>query len=636
MSTLPITRLIFFRHGVAYVERRGSAEGHATLAVREGEMSDVLKSLTLEADSASGAPITSVSYETPEDPDVLAARRGVPDLFQSPLRALLHRLRGSVVQLETCSGQSIRGTLIGLEVRAHGEGQERERVVVHDGGRLHVIDVADVRELQPQDDDLAGELDALLAHVRGQDRGQARSLRLELRERADVRAGYVIPASPWRVVYRLHLDPGEDTGTLSAFALLHNPTDEAIDGAEVVLTTGEPQSFSLELHRPTQITRAVVQETQRGGRAPARYERAKPAMPMRAMAMPAPAPMAASMGAVAKDASMEAFGGGDSADGADTEQRGELFEYRLTTPLTLGRGRSALLPLVSRHLKMQRERLYRPDRGPHPDLVVRFDNDTGVVLEEGAAVLYEGHEYSGEAMLPLTGKGSTTRLAYGSDQAIRCSTNQSQREVMIGLTLSEGSFVEQRRRERHIELEVISERDDEVTVLFEVQAWPGYVPLPDSPAPHEETPNTRRYRCTVGPRASAKICVKDAHIYATHIDADDLGPRVLEWARSSPLEGSHGVWQAKLLQLVHARTALQDQRDAKREERERLSERRSEIAEELSSIGNDTPEEMRVRKRIATTLEQLFTRSDELDVTLEQLEAELTAATDAIAAHVRS
>lgn len=633
--TLPIRRIVFYRHGVAYIEREGHAEGQIPLEVREGDMSDVLKSLALVG------PVRSVSFETPEEPDTLAARRGMAGLFDSPLRALFKRLRGSHVILDLNSGPiddpPKAGILIGLEVRVDAAGRESERVVLHSEQRLIVVDVADVRAVRGADAELDQELRALLEHVRGQDRGEARKLVLDLEAPGMVRCGYVVPAAPWRVAYRVTL--GErDEGQLAAYALLHNPTDEAIDGARAILTTGEPQSFSLELHRPTSIRRAVVQETQRGGRAPVMYARdmaPKGGAPAPAARRASMAPQA-SFGGGGYDGALEAESlGGLMSDQAEVGERGELFEYSLTEPLTLARGRSALVPLVTRAVRMQKERVYRADRGRHPDLVVSFDNDTGVVLEEGATVLYEANDYAGEAMLPLTGKGSRVRLAYGTDQAISCQVHETRKEVMVGLSLVQGDFVEQRRHERHVTLTVASERDDDVEVLFELTKVHGFLPMPGSLEPREETLDARRYACKVAQRSAQTLLLQESAVFAVRVDADVISPRILEWAKSFPLEGTHGIWQAKLLELVHARAALTTRLQVEYTRMQQITEKRQLLASELASIGHQTPEELRVRTKLATALEDLYERSRAYDESLESLRAELAAATLAMADHVR-
>ena len=50
------------------------------------------------------------------------------------------------------------------------------------------------------------------------------------------------------------------------------------------------------------------------------------------------------------------------------------------------------------------ERIWRDGSGPNPDIVLSFDNTSGVVLEEGP-VVYDDDSYAGESMMPYTTRG---------------------------------------------------------------------------------------------------------------------------------------------------------------------------------------------------------------------------------------
>ena len=60
MSVAPkLRRLVLFKHGVAYVERGGPADGPFELRVRSSEVNDVLKSLTAVVLAGDANPIAS-------------------------------------------------------------------------------------------------------------------------------------------------------------------------------------------------------------------------------------------------------------------------------------------------------------------------------------------------------------------------------------------------------------------------------------------------------------------------------------------------------------------------------------------------------------------------------------------------
>ena len=87
-----VTRLVMYKHGVAYLERSGPADGDFDLSFRRSDMNDVLKSLAV-AVARGTAIVGAVAFETPSDPDALLAER---NLLLAPGRTLTELLdRGS-------------------------------------------------------------------------------------------------------------------------------------------------------------------------------------------------------------------------------------------------------------------------------------------------------------------------------------------------------------------------------------------------------------------------------------------------------------------------------------------------------------------------------------------------------------
>jgi hypothetical protein len=63
-----------------------------------------------------------------------------------------------------------------------------------------------------------------------------------------------------------------------AWAIVHNPVDRDLTDVQLVLTTGQPVSFVIDLYVPRHVTRTVVQEEVRAGqrRARSRWPRGRP------------------------------------------------------------------------------------------------------------------------------------------------------------------------------------------------------------------------------------------------------------------------------------------------------------------------------------------------------------------------
>lgn len=111
-KTFPITKVVLFKHGVAYIEREGTVtdDQEIKLFFKSTEMNDVLKSLT--AIDLDGGIISSISY---------AANRSVNDLLQDvainlpeeasdSLTGLLEQLKGTRVRIHLQEKQTVEGT----------------------------------------------------------------------------------------------------------------------------------------------------------------------------------------------------------------------------------------------------------------------------------------------------------------------------------------------------------------------------------------------------------------------------------------------------------------------------------------------------------------------------------------------
>src|SRR5947199_7174355 len=115
MSTLPLTRIVLYKHGVGHFEREGSIEDDATLSLtfKQSEVSDVLKSLTvLDLD---GGHIASVSYDSTKPLEQLLAEVALAIPDQGSLVGLIPQLKGARVALHTGVAEPAEGSLLGVD-----------------------------------------------------------------------------------------------------------------------------------------------------------------------------------------------------------------------------------------------------------------------------------------------------------------------------------------------------------------------------------------------------------------------------------------------------------------------------------------------------------------------------------------
>src|SRR5262245_40235913 len=141
MTALPMTRVVLYKHGVGYFERAGMVEGDATLALtfKQGEVSDVLKSLTvLDLD---GGHVASVSYDSTKPLEQLLAEVALSIPDQESVVGLLPQIKGARVALHTGVDEPVQGAILGVDTteRQTGDG------VVHVVLVSVLTDAGDVR-----------------------------------------------------------------------------------------------------------------------------------------------------------------------------------------------------------------------------------------------------------------------------------------------------------------------------------------------------------------------------------------------------------------------------------------------------------------------------------------------------------
>jgi len=641
-------RLVMFRHGVAYVERGGPAQGTFEMSFKLSEMNDVLKSLSVWV-AAGAARIGAVAFEGADDPREALAERNLLLDDNAVARGLLLALRGRAVAAQV--GEDwIEGEVLGLEETPNSYGPPRRQLVLRSStDQVTLVDLAQASDIRLVEAPSRADLAFLVDRLRAVSTGTTRSVQVQLTGAADdLRVAYVIPAPVWRVSYRLVLTDdesadakGDDSSQaiVMAWGIVHNPVDEALEDIELTLTTGQPVSFVIDLYRAKRVERVVVEEKSRAASAPQEFERgygapqagrARRAPPPPAMMAPAPAPAAAPGGGPPPPQALAAMEMADSfavaaEDAASGVDRGELFEYRLTEPVSLKRGGSAMVPLATAKVSARKERIWRDGSEPNPDLVVTFDNDSELVLEEGPVVVYDDGGYAGEAMLPYSARGAEVKLAYAKDLAVRCRRDSTTHYEISSVVLSDVGFVQEQRVSLVHTLRAESDHDAEVEVIFELPKVHGRGLDPDGPKPVEVTATRRRFSLPVPAHESAKVAVREVWKTSQTIQYRHMSAAHLEgWLADKHLDGRTVAQLTDVLKAWEQAARLDQERKLVEGARQAAFEKQSKLSEQLGVL-RDTGEEGKLRLRYVRELGEAQDEVNRCEDQMGQLRAQAEA-----------
>lgn len=642
MTGLPIVKMTLYKHGVGFYLRRGAIEeGAVSLSFDKDEMNDVLKSLTAVA---LGGQVLGVDYDTPEDKAERLSRSSIQLSDEASLRDLLRDLRGRRVEATTPSGV-LTGLVVGVDLAGEREPMAASLLSLFTGAdrRVRAVRLGELSELVLLDDRAAGDLGYFLETSLTEENKRAVTIRIAPGA-TELNVSYIAASPVWRVSYRLVADEADEQGKglLQGWGLFDNTLDEDLENVALTFVSGMPVSFIYDLYTPFTPQRPVVKEQGRVAAGPVEFEGAVraglvKAVPARSMMrelaaeadMRAPEPPPAFMGADALAAS--------TAVAATGRAQGEFFSYAVGSPVTVRRGRSAMVPILQTRLEFRKERIYNSRKQPrNPVITARFVNDTGLTLERGPLTVVEAGEYAGDALVPFTGPGGDIFLAYAVDLGVTIKETPEAGRVLSSIHIKDGMLVVEEWDIRKVVYQVENRNDRAIRVTLEHERMEGYDAF-DTPAPAESTAQHHRYAVAVPAHGVASFTAQQRRLVFRREEVRNQKlAQLAAWLRDNMLSPElHGRLRAIL--ALYDRIAEHEAGLKKNEAaRQEIFGQQKVIQGNLGAL-KDTGEEGQLRARYARTLQELEDRlvalkrdDDALRQAIEATQGEINAALKAL------
>jgi hypothetical protein len=264
-APLPVGQVVLFSSGVGYFQREGDVDGNSRvdLSFAASDINDLLKSLVLQ--DLNGGKISTVSYDS-SDPLEKTLRSFALDLTYNPsFGQLLNQARGEKIEVvlqQSNNSQpgTMTGVIVGMESRKGKDNTEIEllNLLCAEGMRnIPLEHIQRVRFLNPVlDSEFRRALEVLAS---GHDT-QKKTVSLEFSGdgKRKVRVGYVVENPIWKTSYRLVLSK-DGKAYLQGWAMVENTTDEDWKNVRMVLISGRPISFQMDLYQPLHMPRPTVE-----------------------------------------------------------------------------------------------------------------------------------------------------------------------------------------------------------------------------------------------------------------------------------------------------------------------------------------------------------------------------------------
>jgi hypothetical protein len=617
-AALPVTKVVLFSSGVGYFEHRGPVTGDSVVSLpfASSEVNDALKSLVVADGAGDQAASPSVSY--PSQASLDRALKGFRvDLSGSPRVAdLVARLRGAEVSIDT--PETVTGRIVSVEARPTKDfGEPRPYVVLLSKSGLRSVSLDDAQAIRFSDKGIGEDFDRALSLILGARDDKRRSLEIRLPGSGSRQAsiGYVIAAPVWKASYRLDLAP--DKPQFQGWAIVDNPSDLDWKGVALSLVSGRPVSFIQDLYPPLYLDRPTLplmiagiaaarsfDSGLAGGPAADEESLAELAAPSaksarKEMAPPAPAMARAPSGAYAPEPRPSPMGSGAALETTRVGEAGDQFEFTVKKPVSLERGKSAMLPLVAGDIAAERVSIYSPGSASrHPMLGARLSNTTGIRLPAGPIVVFDGGVYAGDALLDFFPERDSRLVVFGEDLGVISEVSASSSQETVGVTVSKGVMTFSRRLTiaKTYAFKNGASKDKKIVVEHPISSG---AELFEPKASEEKTESVYRFSLALPAGGEAKLVVKERSPRSERIVLGGLRPEdFLSYSSSQEIPA---VIREALKKAIELRKRLEDAQRSLTElqkRKETLAADQSRYRDNLDSVGRDSTQGQQYLKRL--------------------------------------
>src|SRR5215813_13614145 len=222
-------------------------------------------------------------------------------------------------------------------------------------------------------------------------------------------------------------------------------------------------------------------------------------------------------------------GSGVEAD-VETQDIGELFEYRIAHPVTIKRNSSALIPILQNQVEGESVSLYNKEaREQNPMNALYLNNNTGLTLESGPLTIIENDTYAGEALTGRIKPGEKRFITYAVDLGCRVSVKEDEEnQKAYRAEIINGEFNLHYKQVKTTVYTLDNLTDRAKTVYVEQpydksEKWR----LVKTAEPVETTEKYHRFKVVVAPRTTTQFSVSqelpESHTYLlTNITTNEI------------------------------------------------------------------------------------------------------------------
>ncbi|MGH9773506.1 MAG: carboxypeptidase regulatory-like domain-containing protein [Candidatus Acidiferrales bacterium] len=325
--------------------------------------------------------------------------------------------------------------------------------------------------------------------------------------------------------------------------------------------------------------------------------------------------------------------------GAEGQELGDLFEYRVKEPVTIHKNQSSLVPILQANVDAERVSVWNPTyTSARPLRALWITNSSPLTLDGGSFSILEDETFAGEGLMDSIKPGEKRLISYAADLGMRVSTNlESAPQRVRHLKISHGVMIQTSElREKSVYL-VRNEDTSPRTIVIEHPVRPGWKPAVDAPKPDEASAGYYRFRLNVAPKSVATLSVSEAKPLDARFEITNLNSeQIAVFHKVGSIDPDVEQALQKILEQKQRVAALDAELSKRNDEKDSIYDDQQRLRENLKSL-KGSPEERSLTQRyiqqlndqetrlqalgreIADLLKQQHQAQDELDKMIERL-----------------
>jgi hypothetical protein len=213
---------------------------------------------------------------------------------------------------------------------------------------------------------------------------------------------------------------------------------------------------------------------------------------------------------------------------AQTQELGDLFEYRLKDRVTIRKNQSALVPILQARIDVEKVSVWSPSESS----VLRalwLTNSSDLTLDAGSFNVLDGNAFAGEGLMEPIKAGEKRLLSYAADLGVLVDAKQQlEKQKITKVVIAHGTMT-QMIEEREERTYTIRNRDTSVRpVVIEHPARAGWK-LVGSPEPVESSASFHRFRLNIDPKKATILNVKEYRPVSTRYQLTNISDSQIDF-----------------------------------------------------------------------------------------------------------